>query len=192
MSKNEDILREMLNRALAPQNDKPDELAVEFFSTLIKNSDDSFVDFAKREILSEIQCTDVTRAVKAVHVLQESFERSGPLFQRQISKYKFLNELMRMVSKKYQGHETPQQLQNEILNFLNFCSIQYPNFKNFGECYNLLKNEDFQAVPAPATVEHRPNIFPNKEDEAKFLKLVKSKNKEQANLYLKHFFEKVY
>lgn len=98
-----------------------------------------------------------------------------------------------MVSKKYQGHETPQDVQNEILNFLNFCSIQYPNYKNFEESYNLLKNEDFQMVHA-SQLEPRPNIFPDKADELKFKKLLKSTNKEdvkKANMYLKHFYEKV-
>ncbi|KAL5275382.1 GGA1 family protein [Megaselia abdita] len=97
-----------------------------------------------------------------------------------------------MVSKKYLGHVTPKELQNEILNFLNFCSIQYPNYKHFEESYNLLKNEDFQMIPAPQ-VEPRPNFFPDKADEIKFKKLLKSTNKEdvkKANLYLKHFYEK--
>lgn len=75
MSKNEDILVEMLHRALQPQNDKPDKLAVEILSTLIRNSDDSFVDFAKKELLKEIQSTDEKRAIKAVNVIQECFEK---------------------------------------------------------------------------------------------------------------------
>lgn len=196
MSKNEDILKEMLHRALstAPE-EKPEKLAVEILSTLIKNSDDNFVDFAKKELLREIHSGDEKRAIKAITVLKECFEKSGQTFQKEIAKYRFLNELIRMVSKKYLGNETPQELQNEILNFLNFCSIQYPNYKNFEESYNLLKNEDFQMVPAaPLALETRPNIFPDKADELKFLKLLKSTNKEdvrKANLYLKHFYEKV-
>lgn len=193
MSQNEDVFKGMLNRALLPENEKPDKLAIEILSTLIKNSDEKFVDFAKKELLKEIQSTEEKRAIKAINVLKEGFEKSGQVFQKEIAKYRFLNELIRMVSKKYQGHETPKELQNEILNFLSFCSIQYPNYKNFEESYNLLKNEDFQMVPAPP-MEPRPNIFPDKADEMKFKKLLNSTNKEdvkKANLYLKHFYEKV-
>lgn len=195
MSQNEDIFKKMLNRALLPQNDKPDKVAIEIISTLIRNSEiqESFVEFAKKELLKGIQSTEEKSAINGIHILKECFEKSGPTFQKEIAKYRFLNELIRMVSKKYLGHETPKQVQDEILAFLNFCSIQYPSYKNFEESYNLLKNEDFQMVLAPQ-MEARSNIFPDKADEMKFKKLLKSTNKEdvkKANLYLKHFYEKV-
>lgn len=188
MSQNEDIFKEMLNRALIPQNEKPDKLAIEIISTLIKN-EESFIEYAKKELLKKIQSSDEKEAIKAVLVLKECFENGGQAFQKEIAKYRFLNDLIRMVSKKYLGNETPEELKNEILNFLNFCSIQYPNHKNFEESFNLLRNEDFQMAPTP-----RSTIFPDKADEIKFQKLLKSTNKEdvkKANLYLKHFYEKV-
>lgn len=189
MSKNEDIFKEMLNRALMPQNEKPDKLAIEIISTLIKNSED-MIDFAKKELMKNIQSTDEKLAIKAVCVLKECFEKGGFIFQKEIAKYRFLNDLIRLVSKRYLGNVTPEELKNEILNFLSFCSVQYPNHKNFEESFNLLKNEDFQMIPTPRS----STIFPDKADEAKFQKLLKSTNKEdvkKANLYLKHFYERV-
>lgn len=190
MCQNEDIFTEMLSRALLSQSERPDKFAVEIISALIRNQEqEAFVDFVKKELLKEIQSVNINRAIKAMYILKEVFEKGGFTFQKEIAKYKFLNELIRMVSNKFQGHETPESLKNEILNFLNFCSIQYPNFKNFEQSYNLLKNEDFQMVSA-----ERPNIFPDKADENKFKKLLKSSNKEdvkKANLYLKHFYEQV-
>ena len=198
--RNEEILKEMLRRATS--NEKPERLAVEILSNLINGGDKPFVDHAKQILLEDIKSKDVTKAVRTIGILKDCFEKGGTVFQKEISKFRFLNNLIEMVSKKHLGPKTPQEVQSAILEFLLFCSIQYPQFENFKDSYNLLKNDDYQnasldQVPLEAQVvqpQPRPTFFQDQADEQKFLKLLKSTNKEdvkKANMYLQHFYQKV-
>lgn len=96
-----------------------DVTALDGFCTHIQN-DNSLITASTTIIANKIQSTNIKESINSLCVLEECMEKCGPEFQSVIGKFRFLNVLIRLVSKKYLGDETPKIIRDKVNNFLFF------------------------------------------------------------------------
>lgn len=113
----------------------------------------------------------------------------GNVFQDEASKFRFLNELIRLVSKKYLGAETPLPVKQRIMECLLLWTTEFPQLKKIRDAYEMLRKEgDIEHGQTAAAVAKRESVL-STIDEAMFAKLIKSKDPEnfkRANLLLQY------
>lgn len=123
-----------------------DVTGLDGFCTHIQN-DNSLINGSITIIATKIQSTNIKESINSLCVLEECMERCGPEFQSIIGKFRFLNVLIRLVSKKYLGDETPKIIRDKILDLLLNWTIQYPNELKIKEAYDMLRNQGVAHEP---------------------------------------------
>lgn len=127
-------------------------------------------------------------------------ESCGPRFRQEVGKFKFLNELIKLVSKKHMGDVTPKELQTKILDILFTWTSKYPKEVKIKEAYDMLKTQGIVHQPIKnvlpknhaasrnnAPIESRAKTMDVREMQLR--KLLNSKNPkdmEQANLLIQN------
>lgn len=64
--------------------------------------------------------------------------KCGSKFHSEIGKFRFLNELIRLVSPQYDGHRTPKKIKDKILDLMLLWTINYPHEPKIKEAYDML------------------------------------------------------
>uniref|UniRef100_A0A8C1ZWW3 Golgi associated, gamma adaptin ear containing, ARF binding protein 3b n=1 Tax=Cyprinus carpio TaxID=7962 RepID=A0A8C1ZWW3_CYPCA len=115
------------------------------------------------------------------------------------SRYRFLNELIKVVSPKYMGDSVSEKVKNKIIEMLYSWTVAFPNEAKIADAYQTLKRQglvmsdpeltvDKTLIPSPPTRPKNP-VFDN-EDMGKLLaELLRSKNPEdlqEANRLIKN------
>lgn len=59
-------------------------------------------------------CSSLARPLLPPKALEECMESLGREFRSEINKFRFLNELIKMVSKKYNGDLTPREVSERV------------------------------------------------------------------------------
>lgn len=67
--------------------------------------------------------------------------RCGPSFHAEVGKFRFLNEMIRLVSPKYLGGKTPAIVRQKVLQLLNIWTKEYPKELKIKEAYEMLKKQ---------------------------------------------------
>ncbi|XP_033171223.1 ADP-ribosylation factor-binding protein GGA2 [Drosophila mauritiana] len=187
MTTDESIMEEMLERATNPAQ-KIDELGVQMFCIVVK-SNAQLVHKAQEMIVAKVRSTNVTEATRAISLLEECMTQCGDDFQDEASKFRFLNELIRLVSKKYKGAETPHEVKQRIMECLLLWTTEFPQRQKIRDAYDMLRKEgDIEHGTTEAAVAKRESVL-GTIDEAMFAKLIKSNNPEnfkRANLLLQY------
>ncbi|EDW45635.1 GM11378 [Drosophila sechellia] len=187
MTTDESIMEEMLERATNPAQ-KIDELGVQMFCIVVK-SNAQLVHKAQEMIVAKVRSTNVTEATRAISLLEECMTQCGDDFQDEASKFRFLNELIRLVSKKYKGAETPHEVKQRIMECLLLWTTEFPQRQKIRDAYDMLRKEgDIEHGTTEAAVANRESVL-GTIDEAMFAKLIKSNNPEnfkRANLLLQY------
>lgn len=65
----------------------------------------------------------------------------GPLFVSEVGKFRFLNEMIKLVSPKYLGTKTPISVRNKVLCLLQQWIIRFPRETKIKEAYDMLKKQ---------------------------------------------------
>uniref|UniRef100_A0A671Q0F1 ADP-ribosylation factor-binding protein GGA3-like n=1 Tax=Sinocyclocheilus anshuiensis TaxID=1608454 RepID=A0A671Q0F1_9TELE len=123
----------------------------------------------------------------------------GRRFHNEIARYRFLNELIKVVSPKYMGDSVSDKVKNKIIEMLYSWTVVFPNEAKIADAYQTLKRQglvmsdpeltvDKTLIPSPPTRPKNP-VFDN-EDMGKLLaELLRSKNPEdlqEANRLIKN------
>ncbi|XP_041675309.1 ADP-ribosylation factor-binding protein GGA2 isoform X2 [Drosophila eugracilis] len=136
-----------------------------------------------------VQFAIVTVISCGQNLLEECMTQCGDDFQDEASKFRFLNELIRLVSKKYKGAETPHEVKQRIMECLLLWTTEFPQRQKIRDAYDMLRKEgDIEHGTTEAAVAKRESVL-GTIDEAMFAKLVKSNNPEnfkRANLLLQY------
>ncbi|XP_060921398.1 ADP-ribosylation factor-binding protein GGA3-like isoform X1 [Labrus mixtus] len=134
-----------------------------------------------------------------VQVLEACMKNCGRRFHNEVGKYRFLNELIKVVSPKYMGDSAPEKVKLKIVEMLYSWTVAFPNEVKIGEAYQTLRRQglvttdpelplDRTLIPSPPTRPRHP-VFDN-EDMGKLLaELLRSKNPEdlqEANRLIKN------
>ncbi|XP_030378583.1 ADP-ribosylation factor-binding protein GGA2 [Scaptodrosophila lebanonensis] len=189
MTTDESIMEEMLDRATNPAKDTVDELGVQMFCIVVR-SNAQLVQKAQEMIVSKVRSSNITEATRAIALLEECMTQCGPEFQDEAAKFRFLNELIRLVSKKYQGPETPHGVKQRIMECLLLWTTEFPQRQKIRDAYDMLRKEgeDIEHGQSAAAVGKRESVLGTM-DEAMFAKLIKSNDPEnfkRANLLLQY------
>ncbi|KAH8284250.1 hypothetical protein KR044_001221 [Drosophila immigrans] len=188
MTTDESIMTEMLDRATNPAKERVDELGVQMFCIVVR-SNAQLVHKAQEMIVAKVRSSNVTEATRAISLLEECMMQCGDDFQDEASKFRFLNELIRLVSKKYAGAETAQVVKQRIMECLLLWTTEFPQRLKIRDAYDMLRKEgDIDHVQTAAALAKRDSVL-STIDEAMFAKLIKSKDPEnlkRANLLLQY------
>lgn len=73
-------------------------------------------------------------------------ENGSSLFLGEVGKFRFLNELIKLVSPKYLGNSTPTLIKNKIIDLLKLWCIKYPQETKIKEAFDMLKRQGVLVV----------------------------------------------
>uniref|UniRef100_A0AAX7TDH1 Golgi associated, gamma adaptin ear containing, ARF binding protein 3b n=1 Tax=Astatotilapia calliptera TaxID=8154 RepID=A0AAX7TDH1_ASTCA len=150
-------------------------------------------------LVHKIHSPQEWEALQALTVLEACMKNCGRRFHNEVGKYRFLNELIKVVSPKYMGDSAPEKVKLKIVEMLYSWTVAFPSETKIGEAYQTLKRQGLVAhdpelpldrtlIPSPPTRPKHP-VFDN-EDMGKLLaELLRSKNPEdlqEANRLIKN------
>uniref|UniRef100_UPI00358F0833 ADP-ribosylation factor-binding protein GGA1-like n=1 Tax=Myxine glutinosa TaxID=7769 RepID=UPI00358F0833 len=141
---------------------------------------------ATRLLSLKIQSPRQWEALQALTVLEACMKNCGSRFHAEVGKFRFLNELVKVVSPKYLGRQTSEEVKIRIVNMMYTWTISLSDESKIKEAYQMLKNQgvvnedpqveqDVTLVPPP---QPRNALFEDVEKAKLLDQLLKSKKPE--------------
>ncbi|KAK7940285.1 hypothetical protein WMY93_003611 [Mugilogobius chulae] len=190
-------LESWLNKATHPTNRQEDwEYIIGFCDQINRELEGPQI--AVSLLVHKIHSPQEWEALQALTVLEACMKNCGTRFHNEVGKYRFLNELIKVVSPKYMGDSASEKVKDKIVVMLYSWTVAFPDESKIAEAYQTLKRQglvlhdpelpvDRTLVPSPPTRPKHP-VFDN-EDMGKLLaELLRSKNPEdlqEANRLIK-------
>ncbi|XP_072761780.1 ADP-ribosylation factor-binding protein GGA1 [Anoplolepis gracilipes] len=178
-------LEALIQRATNPQNQKPDIAAIEAFCVMLTKESEG-IQIGTKLLATHIQSLNESEALQALSLLDTCMKRCGPLFHAEIGKFRFLNEMIKLVSPKYLGTRTTASVRQKVLQLLYTWIREYPRESKIKEAYEMLKKqgvieEDAAFIMANSEESQKAskiknNIFENEEMSRHLRKLLHSKD----------------
>ncbi|XP_041855411.1 ADP-ribosylation factor-binding protein GGA3 [Melanotaenia boesemani] len=150
-------------------------------------------------LVRKIYYSQEWEALQALTVLEACMKNCGRRFHNEVGRYRFLNELVKLVSPLYVGKSTPEKVKKKIIELLYSWTVAFPNITKIKEAYHALRVQglvthdpelpvEMTLIQSPPTRPKHP-VFDN-EDMGKLLaELLRSKNPEdlqEANRLIKN------
>ncbi|XP_054728491.1 ADP-ribosylation factor-binding protein GGA1 [Anastrepha obliqua] len=187
MTTDENIMEEMLERATNPSRGTVDELSWQMFCMVVR-SNPKLVDRAQEMIMQKIRSNNIAESTRSIDLLEECMTTCGPEFQDEASKFRFLNQLIRLVSKKHQGPDTPAPIKKRIMECLLLWTTEFPQRTKIRDVYEMLCKEGGVDHGTTSAIEaKRASVLGI--DEEVLAKLIKSNDPEnfkRANLLIQN------
>lgn len=193
-----DTLESWLNKATHPNNRQEDWEYIIGFCDQINNELEG-PQIAVQLLVHKIHSPQEWEALQALTVLEACMKNCGRRFHNEVAKYRFLNELIKVVSPKYMGESVSERVKTKIIEMLYSWTVAFPNEVKMNEAYQTLRRQglvssdpelsaDKTLIPSPPSRPKNP-VFDN-EDMGKLLaELLRSKNPEdlqEANRLIKN------
>ncbi|XP_077979789.1 ADP-ribosylation factor-binding protein GGA1-like [Glandiceps talaboti] len=197
MAEDGDSLESWLNKATNPANREEDwEYIIGFCDQVNKELEGPQI--ATKLIAHKIQSPQDNEAMQALTVLEACVKNCGRRFHQELGKFRFLNELIKLVSPKYLGEKTTERVKTRVIELIFSWSIGLPHETKIGDAYQMLKKQGIvktdptyldKTYEAPPPPRPKNTLFED-DDKAKLLdRLLKSKNPEDlqaANRLIKN------
>nr|CAD7257480.1 unnamed protein product [Timema shepardi] len=175
-------------RATNPRNPITDTAAVvELCNMLGKDPYTSHI--TTKSLATKVQSVQEWEALQALNLLDTCMKHCGPVFHAEVGKFRFLNEMIKLVSPKYLGNRTPTHVRHRVLSLMLAWTAEYPKETKIREAYDMLKKQgvvkDDQpmlhsgaSADIPLALPPRPksSIFEDEERSRLLQKLLQSKN----------------
>lgn len=178
-------LEALIQRVTNPQNERPDVAATEAFCVMLTKESEG-IQIGSKLLAARIQSSNEIEALQALALLDTCMRRCGPSFHAEIGKFRFLNEMIRLVSPKYLGGKTPPAVRQKVLHVLRAWTKEYPKEVKIKEAYEMLRKqgvveEDPTCANAAQDDESKAakaksTIFDDEEKSKLLQKLLQSKN----------------
>ncbi|KAG8509617.1 ADP-ribosylation factor-binding protein GGA3, partial [Galemys pyrenaicus] len=153
---------------------------------------------AVRLLAHKIQSPQEWEAVQALTVLEACMKNCGRRFHSEVGKFRFLNELIKVVSPKYMGDRVSEKVKTKVIELLYSWTLALPEESKIKEAYHMLKRQgivhsdptipmDRTLIPSPPPRPKNP-VFDDEEKSKLLAKLLKSKNPDdlqEANKLIK-------
>ncbi|XP_043090961.1 ADP-ribosylation factor-binding protein GGA3 isoform X2 [Puntigrus tetrazona] len=177
-------LESWLNKATHPTNRQEDwEYIIGFCDQINKELEGPQI--AVRLLVHKIHSQE-WEALQALTVLEACMKNCGRRFHNEIARYRFLNELIKVVSPKYMGDSVSDKVKNKIIEMLYSWTVAFPNEAKIADAYQTLKRQglvmsdpeltvDKTLIPSPPARPKNP-VFDNEDmgkDEARVQKMTK-------------------
>lgn len=122
----------------------------------------------------------------------------GTRFHNEVGKFRFLNELIKVVSPKYLGDRVSEKVKTKVIELLYSWTLALPEESKIKDAYHMLKRQgivqsdplipvDRTLIPSPPPRPKNP-VFDDEEKSKLLAKLLKSKNPDdlqEANKLIK-------
>ncbi|XP_063816711.1 ADP-ribosylation factor-binding protein GGA3 isoform X2 [Pseudophryne corroboree] len=192
-----ETLESWLNKATNPCNRQEDwEYIISFCDQINKELEGPQI--AVRLLAHKIQSPQEWEALQALTVLEACMKNCGRRFHSEVGKFRFLNELIKVVSPKYLGERVSEKVKNKVVGLLYSWTLALPEENKIKDAYHMLKRQgivlsdpvipvDCTLIPSPPVRPKNP-IFDDEERSKLLAKLLKSKNPDdlqEANKLIK-------
>ncbi|KAM9672986.1 ADP-ribosylation factor-binding protein GGA1 isoform 2-T2 [Trichechus inunguis] len=195
-----ETLEARINRATNPLNKELNWASINGFCEQL-NEDFEGPPLATRLLAHKIQSPQEWEAVQALTVLETCMKSCGKRFHDEVGKFRFLNELIKVVSPKYLGSRTSEKVKSKVLELLYSWTVGLPEEVKIAEAYQMLKKQGIvksdPKLPDDATFPLPPprpkNVIFEDEEKSKMLaRLLKSSHPEDlraANKLIKEMVQ---
>ncbi|XP_073419084.1 ADP-ribosylation factor-binding protein GGA1 isoform X1 [Dendrobates tinctorius] len=196
----EESLEARINRATNPLNKEQEWEDVQAFCDQL-NRDLEGPQLATRLLAHKIQSPQEWEAMQALTVLESCMKNCGKRFHNEVGKFRFLNELIKVVSPKYLGTRSPEKVKLKILELLYSWTLGLPSEVKIAEAYQMLKKQGIvkedpqlqvEAMMTPPPPRPKNAIFDDDEKSKMLARLLKSTHPEDlraANKLIKEMVQ---
>nr|XP_057904812.1 ADP-ribosylation factor-binding protein GGA1-like isoform X1 [Doryrhamphus excisus] len=179
-------LESRINRATNPLNRDTDWSSINAFCEQL-NNDLEGPQLATRLLAHKIQSPQEWEAMQALLVLETCMKNCGKRFHNEVGKFRFLNELIKVVSPKYLGSRSPEAVKKKVLELIYSWTLGLPDEAKILDAYQMLKKQgilkqdpqlppDLQPTPPPPRPKNA--IFEDEEKSKMLSRLLNSSHPE--------------
>ena len=136
----QDRIERLFYQATNPCNEREDVNVIKQFCDTVCQSPEGPL-IATRLLAHKIQSPHDQEALLALAVLEASVKSCGMDFQAEIGKFRFLNEMVKLVSPKYSGSRTPSHVKLKVIELLYVWTREIPHETKILEAYEMLKSQ---------------------------------------------------
>ncbi|XP_069024477.1 ADP-ribosylation factor-binding protein GGA1-like isoform X1 [Embiotoca jacksoni] len=189
-------LESWLNQATDPNNHEDRWDCIQGFYQLVNQETDG-PQVAVRLLAHKIQSPQEREALQALTVLEACMNNCGKTFHREAAKFRFLNELIKVLTPKYFGTRTPQNVKDRVMEVLYGWTLWLKEEPKIQEAYRMLKRQGIvkkdpklpdTVIMAPPPQRSTESVF-DQEDKAtllaRLLKSARPEDLETANRLIK-------
>nr|XP_056703134.1 ADP-ribosylation factor-binding protein GGA1 [Euleptes europaea] len=195
-----ETLESRINKATNPLNKDLEWDSIDAFCDQL-NKELEGPPLATRLLAHKIQSPQEWEAIQALTVLEACMKNCGKRFHNEVGKFRFLNELIKVVSPKYLGSRTSEKVKSKILELMYSWMLGLPHEVKITEAYKMLKKQGIvkcdPKLPDDAPFQFPPprpkNVIFDDEEKSKMLaRLLKSSHPEDlraANKLIKEMVQ---
>uniref|UniRef100_A0A3B3Z6F4 Uncharacterized protein n=1 Tax=Periophthalmus magnuspinnatus TaxID=409849 RepID=A0A3B3Z6F4_9GOBI len=136
----EESLESRINRATNPLNRDTDWSSIHAFCDKL-NNDLEGPQLATRLLAHKVQSPQEWEAMQALLVLETCMKNCGKRFHSEVGKFRFLNELIKVVSPKYLGSRSPEPVKKKVLELIYSWTLALPDEAKITDAYQMLKKQ---------------------------------------------------
>nr|AAH80229.1 Golgi associated, gamma adaptin ear containing, ARF binding protein 1 [Danio rerio] len=136
----EQSLESRINKATNPLNRETDWESIQLFCDQLSNEPEG-PQLATRLLAHKIQSSQEWEAIQALMVLETCVKNCGKRFHNEVGKFRFLNELIKVVSPKYLGSRAPEPVKKKVLEMMYSWTVSLPEETKISDAYQMLKKQ---------------------------------------------------
>uniref|UniRef100_A0A671L201 ADP-ribosylation factor-binding protein GGA1-like n=1 Tax=Sinocyclocheilus anshuiensis TaxID=1608454 RepID=A0A671L201_9TELE len=131
---------EQEHKATNPLNRETDWESIQLFCDQLSNEPEG-PQLATRLLAHKIQSPQEWEAMQALMVLETCVKNCGKRFHNEVGKFRFLNELIKVVSPKYLGSRAPEPVKKKVLEMMYSWTVCLPEETKISDAYQMLKKQ---------------------------------------------------
>uniref|UniRef100_A0A8D2FR42 Golgi associated, gamma adaptin ear containing, ARF binding protein 2 n=1 Tax=Theropithecus gelada TaxID=9565 RepID=A0A8D2FR42_THEGE len=129
-----------LNKATDPSMSEQDWSAIQNFCEQV-NTDPNGPTHAPWLLAHKIQSPQEKEALYALTVLEMCMNHCGEKFHSEVAKFRFLNELIKVLSPKYLGSWATEKVKGRVIEILFSWTVWFPEDIKIRDAYQMLKKQ---------------------------------------------------
>uniref|UniRef100_A0A8B9MA64 Golgi associated, gamma adaptin ear containing, ARF binding protein 2 n=1 Tax=Accipiter nisus TaxID=211598 RepID=A0A8B9MA64_9AVES len=180
-------LEQWLNKATDPSIPEENWECIQRFCDQV-NGDIEGPSLALRLLAHKIQSPQEMEALHALTVLETCVNNCGERFHKEIAKFRFLNELIKVLSPKYYGTWSSEKVKSRVTEVIFSWTVWFPQEVKIRDAYQMLKKQGIvkedpklpeDKILPPPSPRPQNSIFDTDEEKSKLLaRLLKSNHSE--------------
>uniref|UniRef100_A0A8C1U0X6 Golgi-associated, gamma adaptin ear containing, ARF binding protein 1 n=2 Tax=Cyprinus carpio TaxID=7962 RepID=A0A8C1U0X6_CYPCA len=140
MGYSESTMNKEYYKATNPLNRETDWESIQLFCDQLSNEPEG-PQLATRLLGHKIQSPQEWEAMQALTVLETCVKNCGKRFHNEVGKFRFLNELIKVVSPKYLGSRAPEPVKKKVLEMMYSWTVSLPEETKISDAYQMLKKQ---------------------------------------------------
>lgn len=178
-------LENLIHKATSSKNLVPNDPAIMDVVNLLER-EPYYAHVATRLMALKIQSPEELEALQTLTLLDSCMKHCGASFHAEVGKFRFLNEMIKLVSPKYLGSRTPQSVRQRVLHLMHSWTQEHPRELKIKEAYDMLKKQGVikddtvftnpQSSVSAIPSRSKNSIFEDEERSRLLQKLLQSKN----------------